>query len=140
MTCHGEQEKIQHQEKKKSKTMEFCQIYFPPVSNLVKNSFQRDSSDKEKLFLNLLQETISMLGHKNQSADSVYKSDLPSGDVADQPPKDENSTHEKDAQTTPKVGTLANSKNIIITLTFFLHDQKLKTSRSLARNLHLLYC
>ncbi|XP_065922109.1 chitin synthase [Magallana gigas] len=43
-----------------------------------------------------------MLGHKNQSADSVYKSDLPSGDVADQPPKDENSTHEKDAQTTPK--------------------------------------
>lgn len=79
-----------------------------------------------------------MLGHKNKSADSVSKSDLPSGDVADQPPKDENSTHEKDAQTTPKVGTLANSKKIIIT--FFLHDQKLKTSYSLARNLHLLYC
>lgn len=50
-----------------------------------------------------------MLGHKNQSADSVSKCDLPSGDVADQPPKDENSTHEKDAQTTPKVGTLAKS-------------------------------
>lgn len=74
---------------------------------------------------------------KNQSADSVSKSDLPSGDVADQLSKDENSTH---AQTTPKVGTLANSKNIIITLTFFLHDQKLKTSHSLARNFHLLYC
>lgn len=82
---------------------------FSPVSKLVNNSFRRDSSDKEKLFLNLLQETISMLGHKNQSADSVSKCDLPSGDVADQPPKDENSTHEKDAQTTPKVGTLANS-------------------------------
>lgn len=75
---------------------------FSPVSKLVNNSFRRDSSDKEKLFLNLLQETISMLGHKNQSADSVSKCDLPSGDVADQPPKDENSTHEKDAQTTPK--------------------------------------
>lgn len=119
MTCHGEQEKIQRQEKKKIKENGVLSNIFSPVSKLVNNSFRRDSSDKEKLFLNLLQETISMLGHKNQSADSVSKSDLPSGDVADQPPKDENSTHEKDAQTTPKVGTLANSTNIIITLIFF---------------------
>lgn len=104
--------------KEKKKESGTLSNIFSPVSKLI-NNFKQDSSDKEKLFFKLFQETISVLVNKDQSADNVSKSDLPSADVSGQPCKDEKKPHENDVQTKHKVGTLVNSTNMIITMTHF---------------------